>query len=144
MRQPLVALLLLLLLGGCRSLAVEPDEVPVDIMPGIERVQPAESGEVTELRVGQVLEIALHTNASTGYSWEVVNAGAPQLARVQLPKLPADVVAAEPPMPGAGSVARWHYRAVRPGTATLTLVYRRSWEKDVAPAETVEYPVEVR
>lgn len=143
MRLPL-AVLPLMLITGCHSVEAAPDEVPVDIMPGIERVQPAPRGEITELRVGQVLEIALHANASTGYRWEVTSAGAPQLARVQLPKLPVEVANNERPMPGSGSIARWHYRAERPGAATLTLVYRRSWEKDVPPVETVEYKVEVR
>lgn len=94
----------------------------------------------TRLRRGQILAIELDSNASTGYAWEIVEDGSPLLEPAAVPARAAPAVA---PMPGAGGTSRWRYRAVQAGTATLRLVYRRSWEKDVEPVRTASYRVVV-
>lgn len=97
------------------------------------------SGE-TRLRRDQLLAIALDSNASTGYAWEIVEDGSPVLEPAPVP---ASAAPAVPPMPGAGGISRWRYRAVQAGTTTLGLVYRRSWEKGVEPVRTATYRVVV-
>ena len=104
-------------------------------------VRPQGKGPVS-LRVGQVLEIALMANASTGYQWEFTSDGAPVLARTTGPATPPPMDT-QPPMPGAPSLARWWFRAEKPGEVTVRMVYRRSWET-VPPVEVVEYEVIVR
>ena len=104
-------------------------------------VRPQGKGPVS-LRVGQVLEIALMANASTGYQWEFTADGAPVLARTAGPATPPPMDT-QPPMPGAPSLARWGFRAEKPGEVTVRMVYRRSWET-VPPVEVVEYRVIVR
>jgi len=94
----------------------------------------------TRLRRGQLLAIALDSNASTGYAWEIVEDGSPVLEPVPVP---ASTAPAAPPMPGAGGTSRWRYRAVQTGTTTLHLVYRRSWEQGVEPVRTASYRVVV-
>ena len=94
----------------------------------------------TRLRRGQILAIELDSNASTGYAWEIVEDGSPVLEPAPVP---ARAAPAAPPMPGAGGTSRWRYRAVQAGTATLRLVYRRSWEKEVEPVRTASYRVVV-
>jgi inhibitor of cysteine peptidase len=37
---------------------------------------------------------------------------------------------------GGGGAHEWNFRAVGKGTGTLSLGYRRPWEKDAAPAKT--------
>jgi inhibitor of cysteine peptidase len=94
------------------------------------------------MRVGQVLEIALTANASTGYQWEFASDGSPVLAKTTGPATPPPMDT-QPPMPGAPSIARWWFRAEKPGEARVRMVYRRSWET-VPPVEVVEYQVVVR
>ena len=94
----------------------------------------------THLRRGQILAIELDSNASTGYAWEIVEDGSPVLEPAPVPARAAPAV---PPMPGAGGTSRWRYRAVQAGTATLRLVYRRSWEKGIEPVRTATYRVVV-
>lgn len=94
----------------------------------------------TRLRRGQILAVELDSNASTGYAWEIVEDGSPVLEPAPVPARAAPAV---PPMPEAGGTSRWRYRAVQAGTATLRLVYRRSWEKDVEPVRTASYRVVV-
>ena len=108
-------------------------------------VRPAADGSAT-LQVGQVLEIALEGNASTGYGWEIVEDGAPMLQRATLPP-PAPAPAGDkagPRLVGSPSVSRWHFQATTPGEARLRLVYRRAWEKDVAPAREAAFKVVVQ
>ena len=104
-------------------------------------VRPQGEGPVS-MQVGQVFEIALMSNASTGYQWEFTSDGAPVLARTTGPATPPPMDT-QPPMPGAPSLARWWFRAEKPGEVTVRMVYRRSWET-VPPVEVVEYRVIVR
>lgn len=103
-------------------------------------VRPQGEGPVA-MRVGQVLEIALMSNASTGYGWEFTSDGAPVLSRTTGPATPPPMDT-QPPMPGASSLARWWFRADQAGETTVRMVYRRSWET-VPPVEVVEYRVTV-
>lgn len=99
---------------------------------------------VPVLKVGQLLEIELQGNASTGYQWQVVEDGSPVLKPATPPNLAATSdKPAEPMMVGAPSMSRWWFEAVQPGRTSLRLIYRRAWEKDVPPAQTAEYRVEV-
>ncbi|MEL1263507.1 protease inhibitor I42 family protein [Pseudoxanthomonas putridarboris] len=143
MMKPLLPLGLLLALSAC---AAAPAPASGDgpgpaAPPGDGIVRPDGSGPVT-LKVGQVLEIALTSNASTGYQWQVVSDGAPALARTTGPATPPPLDT-QPPMPGAPGIARWWFRAERPGEVTVKLEYRRPWEKEVPAAEVVQYIVRV-
>ena len=102
------------------------------------QVQPGE----TVLRLGQVLAIELDSNASTGYGWEIVEDGSPQLEPAPVPAsaLPQETT---PPMLGASGKSHWRFKAVQAGDTQLRLVYRRAWEKEVAPARIAEYKVRV-
>ena len=95
----------------------------------------------TRLRRGQLLAIELASNASTGYAWEVEDNGSPVLESAPVPASAAALPAS--PLAGAGGTSRWHYRAAQPGTATLRLVYRRSWEKGIEPVRIATYRVVV-
>ena len=132
---------LCVLLSACASDSASGDGPPPATLPGDGLVRPHDEGPVS-MRVGQVLEIALMSNASTGYQWEFTSDGAPVLSRTTGPATPPPMDT-QPPMPGAPSIARWWFRAEKPGEATVRMVYRRSWET-VPPVEVVEYTVIVR
>ena len=122
----------------------EPDQAETEgaasVTTQVDVVQ-VQSGE-TMLRLGQVLAIELDSNASTGYGWEIVEDGSPQLEPAPVPAsaLPQET---PPPMPGAGGKSYWRFKAVQAGDTQLRLVYRRAWEKEVAPARIAEYKVRV-
>lgn len=97
-----------------------------------------------QAQVGQVLSIRLTGNASTGYSWQWDEAAAAgvlvrehAVAKIDAPK--ADT----PPLVGSPSTQSWLFRAAAPGNAELRLDYRRPWEKDVAPVQTVRLRIVV-
>jgi inhibitor of cysteine peptidase len=137
----LPTLCLCTLLSACASGMAIGSDPPTDALPDDGLVRPQGDAPVT-MRVGQVLEIALTANASTGYQWEFASDGSPVLAKTTGPATPPPMDT-QPPMPGAPSIARWWFRAEKPGEATVRMVYRRSWET-VPPVEVVEYQVVVR
>ena len=139
--HPVVLLAFAMVLSGC---ATEPDAKPetggVSGKASDPLVIEARAGDETRMRRGQLLAIALDSNASTGYAWEIVEDGSPLLEPASVP---ASTAPAAPPMPGAGGTSRWRYRAAQTGTTTLRLVYRRSWEQGVEPMRTASYRVVV-
>ena len=139
--HPVVLLAFAMVLSGC---ATEPDAKPetggVSGKASDPLVIEAHAGDETRMRRGQLLAIALDSNASTGYAWEIVEDGSPLLEPAPLP---ASTAPAAPPMPGAGGTSRWRYRAVQTGTTTLRLVYRRPWQQGVEPMRSASYRVVV-
>ncbi len=141
MRSLLLLPGLCVLLSACAGDPNAGSGPPSATSPDDGLIRPQGDAPVT-MRVGQVLEIAQKANASTGYQWEFTSDGAPVLAKTPGPATPPPMDT-QPPMPGAPSIARWWFRAEKPGEATVRMVYRRSWET-VPPMEVVEYRVVVR
>lgn len=125
----------LLLLAACQQLpTTSTSEVPM--------LAPVTAQSETSLQLGQVMEIALEANPGTGYKWKLIENGQPQLLEIELPA--SAQTATEPPRLGAAQTMRLHLRAVRAGTCTVLLEYRRPWETDAPPAATARYRVNVR
>jgi inhibitor of cysteine peptidase len=110
-----------------------------------DRVRVGEAANQTEvrLRTGQLLEVSLPGNATTGFDW-ILNGRPPsRLTTVSdtYEPDPASTGAA-----GAGGVRTFVYRASEEGTGTLRLIYARSFEPDVPPAKlfTLDFIVEPR
>ena len=102
----------------------------------------ADNGKTVNLNVGEMLVVRLASNPSTGYSWETKGLNTQILEQVgdavfESPDTPPDLV-------GAGGTLVLTFKALQPGTTTLTLVYHRSWETDVAPLQTFSVTVAVR
>jgi inhibitor of cysteine peptidase len=89
-------------------------------------------GRTIELHVGDSVKLSLAENPTTGYKWEFLAKPEPECVIVN------DGYVANPAMNpiGGGGAHDWEFRAVDKGTATVSLSYRRPWQKDVAPAQT--------
>lgn len=103
------------------------------------KVEDADDGRQIELAKGQILAISLESNPSTGYGWEAVDLDESLLQKKGDPEFTSrsDLV-------GASGVETLHFEAVGAGTATLKLVYHRSWEKDVEPLKTFSVQIMIR
>jgi inhibitor of cysteine peptidase len=122
----LVVLVTALLLAGCG--------------PGADVVAlaAADRGSSVELAVGDVIEVALDSNPSTGYDWHLDALDETVVAVAGEPRHePADGGL------GAGGVTTWRFEAVAPGVTDLRLVYDRVWEA-APPEATFEVAVRVR
>jgi inhibitor of cysteine peptidase len=104
------------------------------------RIGEAANGTQVSLPVGRELAIALPGNLTTGYDWALAETLPSQLATVSYSY---DTTAAAGVV-GAGGVRTFVYRAAAAGSAKLTIVYARPWEKGVAPEKTFTVTVVVQ
>lgn len=99
-----------------------------------------DNGKDVDLTSGGTLVVKLGSNPSTGYSWAVAGDPSP----LKLEKTSYRKNAASSKVVGAPGVQIFQFDANSAGMATLQLIYRRSWEYNVAPAKTFKVRVEVR
>ena len=95
------------------------------------------SDQVVRLPVGQVIELRLQENPSTGFRWSFAADGRPSCTVV------ADSFERGAGPPGAGGDHKWQLKAVRAGACHLKLFYRRPFEPDAPPARTFTLDVQV-
>lgn len=123
--------------GGCGT-QEQPDTTP----PEAVKLTDGDDGKAVELRVGQVLEITLEANPTTGFGWEVLEVeGAVVEQQGEKAYKPRET---DGRRVGVGGWETFTFKAVKAGAAELKLVYRRSWEKDVEPAKTFAVKVTVK
>ncbi len=90
------------------------------------------------LRVGEEMVLKLENNPSTGYSWILNEAKHPGLVSLGKP-----TYADHSPMPGAGGIQSWNFRAVERGVQSLRFEYQRPWEKK-PPVKIVDFLVVIK
>lgn len=122
-----IALLLPALLAGCAA-------APQPVGPLV--VSDAQNGGSVALGPTQQLVLRLAANASTGYSWAVM-----QSANL---KLVSQDYAWQGGPPGSGGVQQYVFVPAGTGPGRLALVYRRPWEKEAAPARSFALGVVIR
>ncbi len=95
-------------------------------------------GRTVDLAMGQVMELRLEENPTTGFRWSVVSDGAPACEVV------ASRFQAKGTAPGRGGEHAWQFRAVRAGECDIELLYRRAWDQSAEPARVFKVRVRVR
>jgi inhibitor of cysteine peptidase len=129
----LLALLALSLMTGCQTKAP------------IRTVTAADNGGTVQISMGDLLEVHLEGNPSTGYAWMTQSINSWVLAPLGRPHFtPAGEGTNSPALVGAGGLISLRYQPVGRGTTPLKLNYRRTWETNVTPAQTFEITVTVR
>ncbi len=103
-------------------------------------VTEAENGKDVDLANGQILQVKLKAIAGTGYAWTLDGDPAP----LKLTKSFSQRSKSTSGKAGAPQMSVFQLQANSAGVATLTFVYRRSWEYNVAPAKTFSVRVNVR
>jgi len=99
-------------------------------------------GSTQQVKAGQVMSISLESNPSTGYSWFATSSDQAVIMQMGEPEL--QQTASSTPIVGAPEMATLFFQAVKAGTATITLDYKRGWEQDVKPEKTITITVEVK
>ena len=97
-------------------------------------------GTTITLRPGQTLIVRLAANPTTGYEWALAEVDPQILRQVTEPGFTPSSGARV----GAGGVVEWRFQAQKEGATILRLVYRRPFEPDAPPAQTLTLMVEVR
>lgn len=103
------------------------------------QITEADAGRSIAARVGDLLEITLPGNQTTGFQWDVEDVNSTILQPSGEPEF-------EPPSSAVGRAGQISLRfaAVGAGQTELKLVYQRPFEKDVLPARTFEITVTVQ
>jgi inhibitor of cysteine peptidase len=113
----------------------------VDLNGACAAVHPQDSATNSfTVSIGDEFKIALSSNPSTGYKWELaepLNEGVIHLVGSEYRN------STNPMVVGAPGEEVWTFRAVALGRAMINLQYVRPWEKNVAPVKTATYAVEV-
>jgi inhibitor of cysteine peptidase len=94
-------------------------------------------GKSLDLPVGQVIELRLPENPTTGFTWHFDKDGAPACT------IARSAFTAGANRPGAGGEHAWDITAVTRGNCEIALVYRRPSDAAGAPAQTFRVIVHV-
>jgi len=97
------------------------------------------NGQSIELEAGQKLQISLAGNPTTGFNWELLEHDPTVLKQVGDMEYKADSR-----LMGSGGVMTFKFIALASGSTTIQLIYHRSWETDVPPANTYELGITVK
>jgi len=99
----------------------------------------AEKGSSIQLKLGDLLEVHLRSNPTTGYSWYVHPKSTQLLKLLGNPQ-------AQSHQPGVGRpiLQVFHFQAVANGNGTLLLHYIRTWEKQASNEEQFDVQVSIR
>lgn len=101
----------------------------------------ADNGKSFSVQPGATISITLAANITTGYSWSVAKLDGQSVRAIGDVQYRPD--AAPPGMVGSGGRAIATLEAIRTGRTTITLEYRRPWEKDVAAEKTYTVQINV-
>jgi inhibitor of cysteine peptidase len=89
----------------------------------------AADATAVDIPIGEVFEICLTENPTTGFRWNLESRGEPACILV------SEYFSRHGDAPGSQGVHHWNFNAVAPGTSTIELAYRRQWQKG-PPART--------
>jgi predicted secreted protein len=99
----------------------------------------AEKGSSVQLKLGDILEVHLCSNPTTGYSW-YVHPKSTQLLRL----LGQSQAQSHQPGVGRPILQVFRFQAVANGDGTLLLHYIRTWERQTANEEQFDVQVSIR
>ena len=88
-----------------------------------------DSGTVVKASKGQMIEIALKGNPTTGYTWNIGEYDKKIL------KLEGSSFVRDSDLTGAGGIETVKFSVIKKGKTNLTIQYNRVWEKDIKPIE---------
>ena len=98
----------------------------------------AENNGSVSLSSGDVLQVSLPANATTGFSWETVEHGSLTPAGSRYVPTPH-----RPGLVGSGGTAIFEFRATSPGAQHLKLTYAQHFDQSTPPAKVYSLTVDV-
>ena len=104
----------------------------------------ADNKGATTVERGGKLDVALEGNASTGYSWQVVDDAGGRLKQLGEPVVEDLEPDSEGTLVGMTQRQVFTFDAVEPGTGTLKMEYKRAWETTVPAEKTLTVDVTVK
>ncbi|MCX6079779.1 MAG: protease inhibitor I42 family protein [Chloroflexi bacterium] len=98
-----------------------------------------QNGSKVTLSVDGILHVVVSGNPTTGFTWETQNLDTSLLQQQAEP-----VYTRSNTLVGGGGTFDFTFKAIKPGDATLRLIYHRTFEKDTPPARIYEVTVNIQ
>ena len=137
--RPLALVLIAAALAGCQT---NPAADPWNLKPIVRNIDGSINGTTETIKRGDTLAVHLDASATTGYRWELVRLAGDAVVSVPLADLQPETAAGVPRV-GAPGHTTFRFRAMKPGTSAIEVVYRRPWETNVAAARVVRFEISV-
>ncbi len=132
--RPCFAFVVAILVAGA------PRIVLAQAPPRIVSVSDPQNGGSLTVFAGDTVKVRLHSNPSTGYSWQVTQVNKQVLEQ----QGESDFESPPKNIPGAIGHSVFRFLAAATGTTTLQLAYTRPWEKDKPPVRVFSLEVTVQ
>ncbi len=107
---------------------------------GDTKLTAADNGKTVEVKTGDLVVVELEGNPSTGFNWEAKNLDTNLLEQVGEPEFKS----ANPGLIGSSGTITLTFKTLKAGSASLDLIYHRSWETDVAPEATFSVSLAIK
>ena len=104
-------------------------------------VDDSSSGKQVEIAAGGTLTVTLESNQTTGFQWELKSVGDTSVLQSQggTYNAPEDTG-----MVGAGGEEVWTFKALKPGTSSLSMEYSQPWDGGTKAGQTFDLTVVVK
>lgn len=93
------------------------------------QINESSNGHEITLPVGQIFEICLRENPTTGFRWSLKLKGEPACVLIR------DFFESISDTPGRGGNHHWQFQTAQVGLGIIELSYHRPWEKEKAHAQ---------
>ena len=109
--------------------------------PSAVSVDESSSGKQVEIAAGGTLTVTLESNQTTGFQWELKSVGDTSVLQSQggTYEAPGDTGAV-----GAGGEEVWTFKALKPGTSSLSMEYSQPWDGGTKAGQTFGLTVVVK
>lgn len=107
------------------------------------QINESSNGHEIMLPVGQMLEICLRENPTTGFRWSLESKGEPACVFAKDFFESVADLSARADTPGRGGNHHWQFQTAQVGLGIIELSYHRPWEKEKAPVQTFTVLVRV-
>jgi inhibitor of cysteine peptidase len=141
-RQGLAAVVLVLIIIGT-AVAAAGCGSKADAASGPFKLTEADNGKAVAIKVGDLVQVVLPGNPTTGYSWSTSLSDTDSAVLQQQGDA---VYAQESPdssLVGSGGTFSFTFKAAAPGQVALKFDYARPWEQGAAPIQTFSATVTV-
>ena len=103
-------------------------------------VDESQSGQQVEIASGGTLTVTLESNKTTGFEWELKSVGDTSVLQSQ----GGTYNAPDSEMVGAGGEEVWTFKAIKPGTSSISMEYSKPWEGGTKAEKTFDLTVVVK
>jgi inhibitor of cysteine peptidase len=122
------------MMAGCSQSSSSPAQVIVD---------ESSNSKTVKVALGGSLQVALNSNHTTGYSWELNQISDTTILEKVSNTYETPQATGEKPLVGAGGKELWNFKALKKGTAAISMEYSQPWSGGTKGAQKFNLTVTV-